>query len=346
MVSRQTFLQHLQSQYQARLDDGYCHFPEHSAGNAAAHIMLLDHYQLLQVQGPDSERFLQGQLSCDVREVNSGCARWGTYNNPKGRMHASFLITGIADSVPAYQLRMSADIAEHCKQVLSKYIVFSKADIESLAEEWLVLGLQGTDAGAALEKTLGISLSNDLSVHNGEGWQCILLSRELHLYELHLSLEQATKIWDRLCESAKPVNRVEWDKALIELGMAEVRAENLETLIPQMMNFDLNGGINFKKGCYTGQEVIARLHYRGEAKQRLFRISGPQAVIGTELFTEARRSAVGEVVAWYQDGASGKGLAVLRIDSADQTLKDASGGSFQAEAAHQTPEKNLENASD
>ena len=339
-------MQHLQSQYQASLDDGRCDFPEPSAGDKAAHIMLLDHYQLLQVQGPDSERFLQGQLSCDMREVNSGSARWGTYNNPKGRMHASFLITGMPDSVPGYHLRMAADIAEHCQQVLSKYIVFSKAEIQSLAAEWLVFGLRGADAGAALEQALGISLSDDLSVHSADDWQCIVMSRQQHLYELQLSLEQATTIWDKLCEHAAPVNSVAWDKALIELGMAEVTAVNQEKLIPQMMNFDLNGGINFKKGCYTGQEVIARLHYRGEAKQRLLRISGPQAAIGTELFTEARSSAVGEVVAWHQDGGTGTGLAVIRIDSADQPLKDASGGSFQAEAVHQTAEDHLENASD
>ena len=339
-------MQHLQSQYQASLDDQRCNFPETATGDKAAHIMLLDHYQLLQVQGPDSERFLQGQLSCDVREVNASCARWGTYNNPKGRMHASFLISGTADPAPTYQLRMAADIAAHCQQALSKYIVFSKAEIQSLAEEWLVIGLRGADAGSALEKALGVTLGDDLSAHSTDGWQCIVLSREQSFYELHLSLEQAPDIWDKLCEHAAPANNHLWDNALIELGMAEVTAVNQEKLIPQMMNFDLNGGINFKKGCYTGQEVIARLHYRGEAKQRLFRISGAQAAIGTELFAETRRSAVGEVVAWHQSGDSGTGLAVIRIDSADQPLNDAGGSAFQAEAVHQTAEEDLQNTSD
>lgn len=341
MASKQTFLQHLQSHYQAKLDRDYCTFPDADAASGkSAQLVLLNHYELLEVQGTDSERFLQGQLSCDVREVSMDSARWGTYNNAKGRMHASFLTSAAPDVEAGYHLRMATDVATHCREVLAKYIVFSKAEIQSLSDEWLVFGITGSNAKAALETALETaltgSLKGDLSVHSSSGWQCLVLSEQLGVYELHVPADQASAVWDKLCDVAQITNSNRWDKALIEMGMAEVRAENLETLIPQMMNFDLNGGINFKKGCYTGQEVIARLHYRGEAKQRLFRIAGPGASLGTQLFTEARRSAVGEVVAWYQDGNEGSGLAVIRIDSADEALKDSSGHSFQAEALQTT----------
>ncbi len=337
MAGKQSFLQHLQSQYQASVDDAHCAFPAESVtSDSQTQLMFLNRYRLLNVQGPDSERFLQGQLSCDLREVGPKSARWGTYNNPKGRMHASFLISAAPGEANGYHLRMADDVAEHCREVLAKYIVFSKAEIESLADDWLVFAVVGPDAKSVLEDVLDgpieDGLSEPLSSQHGSGWQCIAVSPEQDIYELHVQADQASEIWDKLSAAMSVADSDRWDKALIDLGMAEVRAQNCESLIPQMMNFDLNGGINFKKGCYTGQEVIARLHYRGEAKQRLFRIRGPQAELGTELFSEARNSAVGEVVAWYQEGDKGLGLAVIRIDSADQTLSDQQGRSFAAES--------------
>lgn len=333
MAGKQSFLQHLQSNYQASVADSHCAFPDEQQDKGeSAQLMWLNRYQLLRVSGPDSERFLQGQLSCDLRDIQTDTARWGTYNNPKGRMHASFLISAAPDQSNSYHMRMAADVAGHCREVLARYIVFSKAEVESLAEEWLVFGVTGSAARATLESVLEVSLGDTLSTLSGSGWQCLVLSQEQQVFELHVQADQAAALWDTLYASMTAVDSERWDKALIELGIAEVSGKHRETFIPQMMNFDLIGGVNFKKGCYTGQEVIARLHYRGEAKQRLYRITGPNAEIGTPLFSSERNAAVGEIVAWYQQGNEGFGLAVLRNDSVDQALGDEQGQSFKAES--------------
>lgn len=274
-------------------------------------FVRLTHERVLAVRGTDAKKFLQGQLTCNLDYLDDGSSSLGARCTPKGRMISSFRIVKDGDG---YLLAMSHDLLDAQLADLKKYGVFSKVAIAE-EPEWTRLGLYAPnmplaeadpaflgDAGAIA--MVGHSLYLTLDGHRGEVWV-----REAEADAL------VTGISQRLGEAT--LN--DWLLAQIRAGVGQVFGETRELFIPQMINLQAVGGVSFKKGCYTGQEIVARMQYLGKLKRRLYRLSADTnvtALPGTPLFSPVHSSSVGAVVLSATTPNGAELLAVLQDDAA------------------------------
>lgn len=245
-----------------------------------AYLTSLTNESLIHFHGPDTATFLQGQVTCDVRKVSESNTLTGAYCTPKGRVIVDFLLGQAGPN--HWLMRMREDATGHTAETLSKYIVFSKSELESQRTDWVVLGCWGDEAASMLEKHFG-EIPNALHASTGTGSARIIArDNSAQRFELWLEREQCCQQIQALSSNCSPGSVERWSGMDIESGLARVCAATTETMTPQALNFDLTGHVDFRKGCYTGQEVVARLHYKGESKRRAF-----AARIGKECTAQA-----------------------------------------------------------
>ena len=234
----------------------------------SAYLTSLNNESLIHFQGPDTATFLQGQVTCDVRKVSESNTLAGAYCTPKGRVIVDFMLGQAGPN--HWLMRVRKDTTEHTAQTLSKYIVFSKSELESQRTDWLVLGCWGDKAASVLEEHFG-EIPNALHASTGTGSvRIIARDNNAQRFELWLEREHCCQQIEALSSNCSPGSMERWSGMDIESGLARICAATTETMTPQALNFDLTGHVDFRKGCYTGQEVVARLHYKGESKRRAF----------------------------------------------------------------------------
>ncbi len=250
---------------------------------------------LLHIEGPDSLTFLQGQTTCDTREVTSEQAQLGVYCSPKGRVVCDFLLGQLAPEHVA--LRMRRDIVNASAAVFGKYIVFSKADLNAERDDWQVFGLWGKDAAAAVATVFGGSPQGHLQVHARDGLCVTQLDAQGQRFECWLHTEVAASSMQQLQTNAELQVEAAWQALDVAAGIARIESPTVEEFVPQVLNYDLTGHISFTKGCYTGQEVVARLHYLGKSKRRTYLARMSElAAPGTAVFAAANDRSIGEVI--------------------------------------------------
>ncbi|WP_019605448.1 YgfZ/GcvT domain-containing protein [Teredinibacter turnerae] len=221
-------------------------------------LVNLSDYRLIVITGPDGEKFLQGQTTCDFRRLEQHEWLRGAHCNAKGRMHSTFVAAKIDDQ--QIGLRVHASIAESALKALQKYIVFSKA--EARVHTALLVGVLGD----AAEATLPFSLPDVGHCDTSAGFPVLKL--EPNATEIWLLDNAQAGIPDQLPGVwAQPAC---WQQYFLERGIAEVTAESVEELLPQELNYQLIDAVSFDKGCYTGQEIVARMHYRAKLKKHLY----------------------------------------------------------------------------
>ena len=277
---------------------------------------ILDDEALLHIVGPDSLTFLQGQTTCDTRCVDSQHAIPGAYCTPKGRVVCDFLLCKLAED--HFALRMRRDILEASATVFGKYIVFSKAELNTVRGGWQLFACWGEDAGKNLHSALGPLPRQDNSGERyasacGEGFVLIQTDEEGTQFECYLNTETHPELAQQLTATIQPGNVNTWLGLQLEQGIARVETATVEAFIPQMLNYDLTGHVNFKKGCYTGQEVVARMHYRGKPKRRLYYANMAEnhsLLAGTPLFNADSQQSAGTLVNSALD-ASGLPIALI-----------------------------------
>lgn len=279
-----------------------------------AYFCVLSHEGVLAVRGPDASKFLQGQLTCNLNYVNAETSSLGARCTPKGRMQSSFRLVLDGDG---YLLAMASELLQAQQDDLSKYAAFSKSRLIDERNEWRRFGLANGD-GSLVSLGLDLPQAAD-SVVRGNGMIAVRLLDGRA--ELWASATDADQIQMRLASqlSEAPINS--WLLDQVRAGIGQVFGTTRELFIPQMINLQALGGVSFKKGCYTGQEIVARMQYLGKLKRRLHRLAGkgPQNEMpapGVELFSPVHSSSVGEVVlaATHADGI--ELLAVLQEDAA------------------------------
>ncbi len=296
--------------------------PPSQPGNdePANFISPLSHYRLLAINGPDSSKFLQGQTSCNMQEVSEEQSRPGVYCTPKGRAICNFHIACKPLAEDCLLLRMDAGLVTLCQQRLGKYIVFSDAKLCDASEAFIIIGVQGPRAKAALEQLFDKLPACHFASTSSELGVVIQQDDEGHRYECWLPVASALQSWQQLAELL-PVGTSEgWQRQSIALGLADISTATSELFIPQMLNYQLTGHISFNKGCYTGQEVVARMQYRGKTKRRLYRarLAANAPAAGAALYSlqgeqgEQKVQSVGTVVNAVNDPAGGcEVLAVI-----------------------------------
>ncbi|WP_339514923.1 CAF17-like 4Fe-4S cluster assembly/insertion protein YgfZ [Pseudomonas sp. RL_15y_Pfl2_60] len=289
-----------------------------------AFFCTLSHEGILTVRGADANKFLQGQLTCNLNYLNESHSSLGARCTPKGRMISSFRVVSVDDG---YLLAMALELVEPQLADLQKYAVFSKSKLTDETNQWVRFGLNNCDKAL---QSLGLDLapSND-SVARHE--HLIAVRVGSNCAELWAPAAQAQALEQHLSEHAAPADLNQWQLAQIRLGVGHVQGSTRELFIPQMLNLQALGGVSFKKGCYTGQEIVARMQYLGKLKRRLYRLTLDSQQLpapATEIFSSVHSSSVGEVVTAAHSDDGIELLAVLQNDaaqSADLKLGHADG---------------------
>ncbi|CAD2266352.1 tRNA-modifying protein YgfZ [Stutzerimonas stutzeri] len=279
-----------------------------------AYFCVLSHEGVLAVRGPDASKFLQGQLTCNLNYLDAHTSSLGARCTPKGRMQSSFRIVPEGDG---YLLAMAGELLQPQLADLAKYAVFSKSRLSDESADWCRFGIAGGD-GSLVSLGLDLSQAAD-SIVRGNGLIAIRLpDGRAELWAPKAEAEQVrTRLSAQLGEV--PVNR--WLLDQVRAGIGQVFGSTRELFIPQMINLQALGGVSFKKGCYTGQEIVARMQYLGKLKRRLQHLAvegerGELPAPGVELFSPVHNSSVGEVVLAATSADGIELLAVVQEDAA------------------------------
>ena len=269
-----------------------------AAGVAIGGIVHLTDWALLRAHGADAASFLQGQLTQDVVGLQPGAARLGGYCSAKGRLLASLVAWRMGND--EFGLLCSADLAAALRKRLSMYVLRARCRIDDASGAWSVFGL----AGAAATRSINQTVQPWSVRQQGDQWLIGLPSVE------------QTPRWllvqpnDAQAPEGPVLDLPAWRLLEVMSGVPRITSATMEQFVPQMVNFDLVGGVHFQKGCYPGQEVVARSQYRGTIKRRLhlFATSG-SAQPGQEVFhSDDRTQPAGMVVNAADASAEGSRL--------------------------------------
>jgi tRNA-modifying protein YgfZ len=230
-------------------------------------FMELSHLGLIRFSGPDAQTFLHNQLSCDVAALKAGRSTYGAYCTPKGRMLASFLLWRAGEQ--DFYMQLPSSLREAIQKQLTKYILRSKVRASDASGELTLFGVAGSSAAASVQRVSGQAPKADHDAVVSAG--VTVLRLPLDRFEVATAKERAPSLLAALADSGERKDTEYWDWLEIRAGVPVVLPEVQEALVPQMGNLDLIGGVSYEKGCYPGQEIVARMHYRGTLKQRMYR---------------------------------------------------------------------------
>ena len=294
---------------------------EAHAANEQNVIADLSPLGIIRVSGEDAGDFLQGQFSNDVKLVDEQTAQLSSYCNPKGRILASFWLYREGDAF--YMLLPAETVAATLKR-LRMFVLMSKVSLEDVSETSACLGLAGEGAAAGLEQQLGSApVTAGQSCHHN-GLTAIRLPGERPRYLVIGPINRLQSLWQALVQDLTPVGYQAWQLLDIETGLPSVYAANVEAFVPQMLNLHAIDGVSFKKGCYPGQEIVARMHYLGKLKRRMYRAhidSDSLPGIGDEVVTPDSQGGQGTgriVMASPAPQGGYEVLAVIQVSSAEQ----------------------------
>jgi tRNA-modifying protein YgfZ len=293
---------------------------ELAALRSAAILCDLSQFAVLGFAGADAQTFLQGQLTCDVREATRSASRPGALCTPKGRALATFRLWQDAGG---YCMQLPAALFEPIRKRLSMYVLRAKVSVSDRSAAGARFGVAGPQSAAALAAALGLPESGVLPAAPAIIERDGLLIHALtgNRFMLQVPTEAAASLWARIAAHCTQAGDTAWRSATIAAGEAVLGTATQDQFVPQMLNLDLTGGIGFQKGCYTGQEIVARTQYLGKLKQRLYRAHLAADVLpraGDALYSaDFDGQATGTVIDAVPalDGGADL-LAVIRTDSA------------------------------
>ncbi len=278
-------------------------------------IVPLSHLAVLRFSGDDAKTFLHNQVTSDINHLDADGVQLAGWCSAKGRMLASFQIFRDADG---YCGILSADLAEMSQTGMKKYVLRSRVTIENQADRYSLIGLSGNDSQSLLASaSLPFPSATGRTVAFAHG-SVIRLADE----RIVICCDNPEEVWSALATKARQVSTASWQWLDVQAGLPLIVAATREAFVPQMVDFDKIGGVNFHKGCYPGQEVVARAHYLGKVKRHLYRVHAEAEMTpGTPLFSPDNPDhACGEIANVAPSPAGGfDGLAVIQENFAEAT---------------------------
>ena len=251
-------------------------------------IIHLKNRALLKLSGSENEAFLQAQLSNDISKLDNSTIQLNAYCQHQGKILALFWVMRTGDD---FLLSFPLDLLDLIKARLQMFVLMADVNITDVTEQFLQIGLIGKSQkdSFTINEQLSLILADPKSLSKFE------LTSQDH-----------------------------WEKACIDSLLPEISIASTETFIPQMLNLDINEvGVNFSKGCFPGQEVVARLHYLGKAKRRLFAFKTDSSLsIGDTLHCAESKSAKasGSVISQVKFGSDFYCLATLEVENKDNKI--------------------------
>ncbi len=251
-------------------------------------IIHLKNRALLKLSGSENESFLQAQLSNDISKLDNSSVQLNAYCQHQGKILALFWVIRSGDD---FLLSFPLDLTDSIKARLQMFVLMTDVKITDVTEQYLQMGLIGKSQRDSF------TINEELS---------LILAEPKSLSKFELTSQE------------------HWDKACIDSFLPEVSVVSTETYIPQMLNLDINEvGVNFSKGCFPGQEVVARLHYLGKAKRRLFafKSDSPLSINDTLYCAESKSAkASGSVISQVKFGSDFYCLATLEVENKDHKI--------------------------
>lgn len=278
----------------------------------------LSHLGLIGFSGDDTQTFLQGQLTSDVRQVNPNRAQYSSHCTPKGRMLANFLLWQNVGG--DYFMQLPAELQASTQKRLGMFVLRSKVKVRDARGELVRIGLAGSSAEALLQKHFPTLPQEPMGMANTGTMSVVRLSAQR--FQINAQAEPAASLWDSLKQGSTPVGTGVWQWLEIRAGVPCITAPTQEQFVPQMVNYERLGGVNFKKGCYPGQEIVARTQYLGKLKRHMYLAHIATANIpaaGDELYSaDMEGQASGMIVNAERSPDGGFDvLAVIQIGSAE-----------------------------
>ena len=277
-----------------------------------AFVAPLSDLGLLAVTGDDAATFLHGQLTNDVGHLAAGEARWAGYCTAKGRLLSTFRYWR---DPAAIRLVVSRPLAAPLARRLSMFVLRAKARVTDASDAMALFGLGGEPAAAAAAAALGVPVPGADESSSGADSHLVGLppmpgtaaGTTRPRWLLAVPADRAREAWAALAAVAAPVGAGAWRRTEVLAGIPRIVPGTAELFVPQMLNFESVDGVNFRKGCYPGQEVVARSQYLGKLKRRMFAAHGvgETPVPGSDVWPASGTEPCGQVVLAAPDGAGG-----------------------------------------
>jgi folate-binding protein YgfZ len=251
---------------------------------------MLENYGLLQAAGDDARAFLHAQLTNDIEHLPPGQARYAGWCSAKGRLLATFLVIPYSGG---FLLQLSLDLVPAVAKRLSMFVLRSKVKISDASGQWTQFGVWGAGAG------------DPLAVSEKDGAVAVGIDADRRLV---LASGPAGGSFTPNASAGG------WALAEVRAGRPLIAQPTQDQFVPQMVNLELTGGVDFHKGCYPGQEIVARAQYRGAVKRRMYHLRGAALQAGQELYSD---DAPGQPSGTVVNAAGDESLAVLQTSAVD-----------------------------
>lgn len=286
-------------------------------------------FGLIEVRGSDAAGFLHGQLSSDVQSLEPGRAQYSSYNSPKGRMLANLIVLRppAALGEDRFLLFLSGDLVETIRRRLSMFVLRARVTLRDATGDYAICGLAGPGLAEAARAAFGVvpGVFEALALPSGAMLVAVPDGRLLAV----CPQSEAASLQAGILRHARLADTQAWRRHDIDAGVPWIVAATSDLFVAQAANWEILGGVNFQKGCYPGQEIVARTQYLGRLKERLFAFhaAAPDAAPGSKLHSSAfGDQACGVVVSAAPDALGGCALLavvqVAAVDAADLRLDD------------------------
>lgn len=228
-------------------------------------LVPLTQIGVIRVSGDDAQTFLNTQLTSDVVQVTASAAQYSGYCTPKGRLLATFLVCLRGSD---YLLTLPREITESVAARLQRYVLRAKVNVEIASDDYALLGIAGPQSASIVAGVLGQPPARPMHVAEYGAASLMNLPGSRHL--VICDKGHFGEYWSALSKQAIPAGVQVWELQCIRAGIASVTAATQESFIPQMLGLEKLGAVSFEKGCYPGQEIVARTKYLGKLKRELY----------------------------------------------------------------------------
>jgi folate-binding protein YgfZ len=284
-------------------------------------VTELSDYGLIKAEGEDAMEFLHNQFTNDLKQVVTETqSQLSAYCSPKGRILSLFRIFKAND---AYYLAMPRELVEATHKRLGMFVLMSKVKLEDVSGQITQVGVSGPNIDQKLMAMVGELPEEIDDVASHGNITIIRIPGPFPRYQLFGPPEEMAQAYTRLSTFMAEVSPNAWELLDIEAGIPVIHQANVEAFVPQMVNLQAIGGLNFKKGCYPGQEIVARMQYLGKLKRRMYRVhsSGEPAAPGDNVYLhdgEARKAGTVVMAQPHPEGGS-ELLIVAEIEAAENS---------------------------
>lgn len=275
---------------------------------------------LISLQGDDAANFLHQQITNDVERLDFGSVRLAGYCTPKGRLLATFLIWKDGDQII---LQLPYSLQSSIQKRLQMFVLRAKVRLTDHSEQRVALGLVGTATADILRQWFPQLPAHPYAKIDNQNGTLMRLadSHQMPRYQWIATVEQAIAVWPVLTQQLNTAATRAWRLSNIYAGVPTITPATQEQFVPQMINFELIGGVNFKKGCYPGQEIVARSQYLGKLKRRsvLALVDIDDVHAGTEVFSSEDISQPCGMVVNAEPSGAGRSacLVAIKLAAAD-----------------------------